>query len=127
MVIVDTSAWMEFLRQPTAPIGREVAAFLRQNQVLMVGLVLAEVLQGARGQQAAALREQLSALPYLEVDKATWLRAAELSSTLRAQGQPTPLSDLVIGLQALAGGHTVFATDAHFQRVPGLQLHQVGT
>ncbi|HWO72960.1 MAG TPA: hypothetical protein VNN21_05325, partial [Dehalococcoidia bacterium] len=64
---------------------------------------------------------------YLEVDKATWLRAAELSSTLRAQGQPTPLSDLVIGLQALAGGHTVFATDAHFQRVPGLQLHQVGT
>ncbi len=43
---------------------------------------------------------------------------------LRGQGRLIPLTDLIIASLALEGDHQVFTLDEHFQRVPGLKLHE---
>lgn len=91
----------------------------------MTGLVLAEVLQGARDEDFQKLADLMTALPFLPADQDTWARAGELSFQLRRLGRLTPLTDLLIAAVALEGGHQVFTLDDHFQYVPGLRLYEV--
>ncbi|MBI2886098.1 MAG: PIN domain-containing protein [Chloroflexi bacterium] len=126
MVIVDSNVWIHWLRTPDTDVGREVMRLLDNQQAAMVGVVLAEVLQGARGEpEFNRLRTLLAALPYVETTKGTWLRAGELAMQLRGQGRLIPLTDLVIASLAMQDGHEVFSLDEHFQRVPGLMLYEV--
>ncbi len=62
--------------------------------------------------------------PFLELDKHTWIRAGRLSMEMRSKGLITPLTDLFIAALALEGDHEVYTLDDHFQRVPGLCLHE---
>lgn len=126
MVIVDSTVWTHYLRTPETPIGHGLLRLLEADQVVMVGVVLAEVLQGARGEREfRQLRSWLEVLPYLEVTQETWAGAGELSMHLRAEGRLTPLTDLLIAALALEGDHHVYTLDEHFQRVPGLRLYHV--
>lgn len=125
MVIVDSTVWMHYWRTPDTPTGRELRRLLDSNQVSIVGLVISEVLQGARDDaQFSEILSWLSVIPYLEISKQTWVTAARLSTSLRLRGQMTPLSDLVIAAMALEGDHQVYTLDEHFQRVPGLRLYE---
>jgi len=93
----------------------------------MVGMVLAEILQGAKSlEQMEAIRSRLVALPFLETTRSAWLKAAAFSVTLRNEGRTTPLTDLIIAAQALESDHEVFTLDGHFSRVQGLSLHSIG-
>ena len=126
MVIVDSNVWIHWLRTPNTDVGREFVRLLDSHQVSMAGVVLAEVLQGARGEpEFDRLRTLLAALPYVETTKRTWVRAGELAMQLRSEGRLIPLTDLVIASLAMEGGHQVFTLDEHFQRVPGLKLYEV--
>lgn len=124
MVIADTSVWIPFFARPDAPEKRTLDRLIDTREVALVGVVLAEVLQGTR---TAAERHQLAqallALPYLEVTQATWMRAGDLSTTLLRRGVSLPLSDLVVAALALEHGCRVFTLDRHFRRVPGLSLY----
>ncbi len=126
MVIVDSTIWIHYLRTPDTPIGRELTKLLDNDEVAIVGPIMAEVLQGVRNENGfLQLLNRLGALPYLEISKDTWVRAAQLSWQLKVQGRLTPLIDLLIAAVALEGNHQVFTLDEHFQRVPGLRLYQV--
>ncbi|HEY7466576.1 MAG TPA: PIN domain-containing protein [Dehalococcoidia bacterium] len=126
MVIADSSVWIEFLKRPHTRIGQEMTRLLRANEVLMVGTVLAEVLQGANNDdQIESIGSRMLVLPFLEADQAVWRQAGSLASQLRRQGQTTALSDIVIAVQAIESDHAVFTTDTDFRRVPGLKLHEV--
>ena len=93
----------------------------------MVGVVLAEILQGARSpQEFDDLHGRLSVLPYVEATQETWARVGALSFQLRQRGQMVALVDLLIAALALEHGHQVYTLDEHFQRVPELRLHEAG-
>lgn len=127
MVIIDTTVWVHYLRGPDTPVGRLVAHLLKANEVLMVGPVLAELLQGAKDEDASAwLRARLERLPFMDLDKRTWTTAGELSLRLRKQGRMTPPMDLLIAALALQGGHQLYSLDEHLRRVPGLRLYEAG-
>lgn len=126
MIIADTNIWIDYLNRPHSPPGGVLAGLLQRQAVCLVGPVLAELLQGARNEaEQARLERLLDAVPYVETDRRSWLRAGALSSQLRAQGQVIPLTDLVIAAVALEQGHQVYSLDDHFQRVPGLKLYEV--
>ena len=75
-VVVDTSVWVQYFRVPNSDEGNEVHRLLASSEIVMVGVVYAELLSGTRGQeQLRALQEELDALPFIEVDKETWSRA----------------------------------------------------
>ncbi len=126
MVIVDSSVWIHFLRTPDTPVGRELDRLLDEQKVAVVGIVVAEVLQGTRSRtDYENLKSRLEMLPYVEESRAVWTRVAELAIALRNQGTLTPLTDLLIASLALEGGHDLFTLDDHFRRVPDLRLHEV--
>lgn len=125
MILADTSVWIPYIRrQWHIPAVDELRTLLRRQEVMMTGLVLAEVLQGMRPADGQEVGRLLQALPFLDATKSTWVAAGILSSDLNRQGLPTPLADLVIGTIARENDCTVLALDSHFERVPGLTLHE---
>jgi predicted nucleic acid-binding protein len=127
VILVDTSIWIEWSNRPNSEEAQELARLLEADQVATTDVIIAEVLQGARNEQRyGEWANQLDALHYYPVQRATWLQAASLSFRLRRAGLTTPLADLVIAAVGLENDLPVYATDPHFQRVQGLKLHQVG-
>jgi len=124
VILADTSVWIEFLRRPDSPDGRALRGILLEDQVVMTGIVLAEILQGTRSREdLERLSDLLGALRFLDADRNTWEAAGRRSHELRRQGLPTPLSDLLIAEIALSNDSLVFSNDSHFERVPGLRRY----
>ena len=126
MVIADSNIWIHYLRNPKTQIGSALQALLDTDGALMVGVVLAEVLQGARTEREyTTLLPRLEAVPYEEVTKQTWSSAGRIGLQLRTEGRLIPLTDIVIAAQALEGDHQVFSLDAHFERIQDLKLYSI--
>ena len=93
----------------------------------MVGVVMAELLQGARNpQEYEELGVRLAGLPSVSETKNTWVQVGPLSYRLRQEGLAVGVVDLLVAALALEHGHEVYTLDEHFQRIPGLRLHEVG-
>jgi predicted nucleic acid-binding protein len=119
-VLVDTSAWVDFLRGDD-----EVASCLetlrRSHQIVVCGQILQEVLQGSR--DAAALRKlerQFSIWAFEEERPEDFLEAARIYANLRWRGITVPPSDCLIAAVATRRGLPLYATDPDFDHVPAL-------
>ena len=125
-IIVDTCVWIAFFSESESELTLHLKGLLRERKVIMVGMVMAEILQGVKAQKEADLvKQSLEKLPYLEVTREIWETAGKISASLRGAGVTLPLSDLIIAAVALSGGHEIFTIDPHFQKVDGLRLHKV--
>ena len=124
MVIADTSVWIPFFNRPDSPEKAALDILIDADEIALVGVVLAELLQGCRTEsERNSLSDSLTALPYYEVTRATWCGAGDLSAQLLRRGVTVPLSDLVIAALALERGCHVYSLDAHFRKIPGLRLY----
>lgn len=125
MVIADTSAWIAFQTKPDSEFGRQFDALLAGDEIVMVGPVLAELLQGARSESDFSFfAERLGALAFLEADQATWIKAGELNYKLRARGRIIPMADLIVTALAIQHGIPVYTSAKDYQEVPGLQIYE---
>jgi predicted nucleic acid-binding protein len=125
VVIIDSSVWIPALEVKGSEESAAVARLVSAGEAAIVGVVLVEVLRGARTQpRLDELHDQLLAANFIEDTEADWYRAAQISLALKERGQTIPLPDAIIAAQALAGDHDLFSYDEHFQRVPGLRLYQ---
>jgi predicted nucleic acid-binding protein len=121
MVIVDTSTWIPFFNRPESREKQVIDELIDRGDVAVVGIVLAELLQGCRSQEERdELKEALLALPYLGVSQATWIAAGEISSNLLRKGITLPLTDVVLAAVAIEHRCSVYSLDTHFQKFPGL-------
>ena len=125
-IIVDTCVWIEFFREPESELTLHFKSLLRERKVIMVGMVMAEILQGVKTPKETNLVEQnLEKLPYLEITRDIWVVAGKMSASLRNTGNTIPLSDLIIAAMALSGNHEIFTIDQHFNKIDGLRLHNI--
>jgi predicted nucleic acid-binding protein len=125
-IIVDTCVWIEFFREPESEFTLHLKGLLLERKVIMVGMVMAEILQGVKAPKEANLVEQsLAKLRYLEITRDIWVTAGEISASLRSTGITIPLSDLIIAAIALSGNHEIFTIDPHFNKIDGLRLHNI--
>lgn len=128
MVIIDTSVWIPCLEMARSPESLEVGRLVSSGQAAIVGIVMTEVLRGARTlERLGELHDQLLAATFLEAEERHWRLAGEILLDLRLKGQTIPLADAIIAAQAIEGEHLVYSLDAHFTRVPGLQLYEAGS
>ena len=126
-MIADSSVWIDFQRAPDSEVGRELDRLLANDEVVMVGPVLTEVLQGARSEgELEFFSSHLTALWFLETNQETWVRAGELNHRLRQEGRVLALGDLIIAKLALEYNVPVYSLNGDFDRVPGLRRHQAG-
>jgi hypothetical protein len=128
MVIADTSAWIPFFNRPDSPEKLALDRLIDADEVALVGVVLAELLQGCRtSTERTTLSESLVALFYFEVTQTTWLRTGDLSAQLLRKGVTLPLSDLLIATLAIEHDCRVYSLDTHFKKIPGLRLYMPGS
>jgi len=69
-IIVDTCVWIEFFRKQESELTLHLKGLLRERKVIMVGTVMAEILQGVKAPKEANLvKQRLAKLPYLEITR----------------------------------------------------------
>ena len=125
MVIADTSAWIAFQTKPDSKFGREFDSLLSRDEIVMVGPVLAELLQGARSEEEFSFfAERLSALAFLEADQDTWIRAGQLNYGLRARGRMISMVDLIVSALAIQHSIPVYTSSRDYQEIPGLRIYK---
>ncbi|MBM4127488.1 MAG: PIN domain-containing protein [Nitrospira sp.] len=124
MVIADTSVWIPFFNRPDSPEKTALDMLIDADEVGLVGVVLAELLQGCRTPtERTTLSESLLALRYYEVTQSTWLRTGDLSAHLLRKGVTLPLSDVLIAALAIEHECRVYSLDAHFKKITGVHLY----
>jgi predicted nucleic acid-binding protein len=119
MVLVDTSAWIEFFRKSNSSYGAVVDGLLRENLACTTGLIKAEILPGTRSKKEYnLLRDYLAALPYLADPKDMWDRVIEGQRKLKQKGiNGVGIPDLLVAVTAMAHGVAVFSKDRHFKQM----------
>ena len=123
-VIVDTSILIDFLKNK-APYAAEVATLITSKRIRTTGVIMAELLQGARtATEEAYVVELLEGIPSIEVTSALWMNAGRLSCSLRRKGMTLPLSDIAIAVLSIEHNLSIFTLDGHFTQIPGVKLHK---
>ena len=115
MILVDTSAWIEFLRDTGSPICQRVDDLLAA-EIATCDVVRMEVLAGARDEQhLQQLRRLLARASTLPTEPVDYDAAAALYRTCRQRGHTVrKLIDCLIAAVAIRGNVPVLHRDADF-------------
>lgn len=130
MVIIDTSAWVDFFRRDgDLPTKLAVKGLLDSFEGALCGPVEMEFLGGARPAEVAAIKGWFDIIPYITNDQKIWRKVADNYAKLRAEGHSLPWNDILIATIALEKEVAVFAHDKHFalmSKVLKVHLYQPG-
>jgi predicted nucleic acid-binding protein len=113
MVIVDTTAWVDYLNDVAAPHTDWLDRELDRQRLGLTDLILSEVLQGVRDEREAAetRRELLKFEVYTTGGVELAVAAARNYRALRAKGRTI---DCWIATFCLLNGHTLLHNDSDF-------------
>ncbi|MGH3907146.1 MAG: type II toxin-antitoxin system VapC family toxin [Pseudonocardiaceae bacterium] len=134
MELIDSSAWIEYLRRTGSPAHLEVRRLIRENHSVIVTTepVIMELLSGATNALVAKKLEELTAgLRLLPVDADLDYRdAAAIYRTARRGGQTVrKLLDCLIASVAVRTGATLVHRDRDFDVLaaclPDLQVRSL--
>jgi predicted nucleic acid-binding protein len=118
VILVDSSAWVEFLRATGSSAHIRLRAALREGaELASTDVVVMEILAGARDDSDRdRLRRLLYGLEFLGVDgPSDYERAAELYRRCRRGGEtPRKLTDCLIATVAIRNGAELLCEDADF-------------
>jgi len=121
MTLVDSSAWIEFLRGTGSPTNERLRTALKEGaELACTDTVLMEILAGARNDaHRDELRRLLYSVEFLATDgPADYESAAELYRLCRSKGEtPRNLSDCLIAVVAMRNEADVLCADADFRAI----------
>lgn len=127
MILVDSSVWIDHLRNRATPAVGRLRSFMSTAPLLVGDLILCEVLRGFRSEAEARVIERgfqrFEIVPLCDPSLA--VTAAANYRYLRAQGITVhKLADLIIGTFCIERGHRLLHSDRDFEpmeRFLGLQ------
>lgn len=118
MILVDSSAWVEFLRATGSPAHLRLRSALEEGaELACTDVVVMEILAGARDDaDRDRLRRLLYGLAFLPVEgPVDYERAAELYRLCRRAGEtPRRLADCLIATVAIRSEAELLCEDAEF-------------
>jgi predicted nucleic acid-binding protein len=121
MVLIDTSAWIEFLRRTGSQVNAAVKERIADNQpIATTDVVIMELLSGVRrGQNRQQIWGLLNICTMFPVRPLfEWEVAADLFIACQANGfTPANTNDLLIASVAIDKGIPVLAHDVDFSRI----------
>jgi len=125
MILIDTSAWVEYLRATGSAAAIEVRRLLSTevDRVVMCEPVAMEILSGAVDDDKHAKLEQLvSGLPSLGIDDAVDFRsAAAIYRAARRAGQTIrSINDCLIAAVSMRHGASIIHRDADFEVIAAI-------
>ena len=116
MTLVDSSAWVEFLRDTGSPACLRVRELMLASDIDICGAVRLEVLAGARGESNLQnLRRLMARAHSISILPADYDAAANLYRRCRRQGETVrKLIDCLIAAVAIRAGIPVLHYDRDF-------------
>lgn len=118
MVLIDTSAWIQFFRKKGNPeLKNTVARLLQIQQAAYTCPVYYELYFGAKSHEIEDLELGLSFAQRYPVNVDHWDQAARTANQLRLKGFSVPASDILIATVASDEELSLLSNDKHFVTV----------
>lgn len=115
MTLVDTSAWIEYLRPGLSETGERVEALVLGDEAAWCDMVMLELWNGARGQAEKRKLEELRGMTHrLATTDEVWQLAHRLAARCRDRGKTFPAADILVAACAVHHGAGLEHKDAHF-------------
>jgi len=123
-VLPDTCAWIEYFKPGASSLKQTLERLLLNDAVFVCGPVLYELTQGVKSdKEKNAVIEALKSLEYIEMSEDLWIKAGELSSSLRKKGKTIPFSDILIAAVAIENNLSVLTIDRHFEEIEEVSIY----
>lgn len=124
-LLVDTSVWIDYFRN-NSHATEFLEKQLLEDKVYIVGIIVSELLQGIKNEtDREIIRNSLDAINYINMNYADWIRAGDISYSLRKNGVTLPLTNIVIAAAAIENKLTVVTNDKHLNQIPGLKVMDI--
>lgn len=118
MKLVDTSAWIEYLRPGPSEVGERVEALVLADDAAWCDMVMLELWNGARGQVEKRKLEELRAIAHqLEISNEVWGIARRLATRCRDKGRTVPAADILVAACATHHSVELEHNDSHFNDI----------
>ncbi len=115
MKLVDTSAWVEFLRRKGDPVVKQaVARLLQADLAAYTCPVRFELLSGVKPEEETDLEQAFAFSQHFPFERQDWDEAARLERRFRANGLTIPRNDLFVATVAIRTRSPVVCRDSHF-------------
>ncbi len=123
-VLPDTCAWIEYFKPGASTLKQTLERLLLDDDVFVCGPVLYELAQGLKSdKEKSAVMEALNSLEYIETSQYLWIKAGELSLSLRKEGKTLPFSDILIAAIAIENNLSILTVDKHFEEIKGVKIY----
>ncbi len=116
--LIDSCLWIDHFQGENDRLSDRIDKLLDSDAVYANGIVLGEILYGARDERAfEILSDTLHGLHLLDDSCGVTVEAAKLGFQLRRRGITVPLSDLIIATQCLDNDLQLLTVDRHFEPI----------
>lgn len=116
--LVDTSAWIEYLRATGSPVAARVERLLLAGRAVWCDMVILELWNGARaGKEQRALVKLATVVEPVATDAETWRVAHRLARCCRGAGVTVPATDILIAACAEQRALGVVHQDGDFDAI----------
>jgi len=115
---VDTSVWISYFRDGDANYGDLIDALVDENRVHINGIVLVELLTGARNPaEFDRLSLALAGLKFVPSDRTSFRSAGRNGYLLKKKGISVSLSDMIIATDCMDHDLVLIESDKHFANI----------
>ena len=118
---VDTSVWIPYFRESGSEHGDLIDELIDEGRVHINGIVLAELLTGARGPaELDRLALALAGLKFVPSDRTTSEAVGRNGFALKKKGVSVPLTDIVIATDCMSNGLVLIEEDRHYAAIAAI-------
>jgi predicted nucleic acid-binding protein len=118
MRLVDTSSWVEYLRDRESTVGDSIELLVLRGEAAWCDITLVELWHGVRGaKEKRELAEMENEIDRVPLDAPAWKLAFKLALRCREKGINVPISDIITAACAVAHGLELEHCDKHFNDI----------
>ena len=102
MYLIDSSAWIEYLRpKGSQKVKERVREILQREEAVCCGIIIVEILRGAKNEKDfQSLKDSLLSLPQIPIDDSVVERASQWGFLLDRKGKFVSTTDLIVASAA---------------------------
>ncbi|CAN5876151.1 hypothetical protein BH23ACT11_BH23ACT11_30680 [soil metagenome] len=119
--MVDSSAWIDYLRRGRGAVSDAVDSLLVSGDASICGTVELEIVQGLRARERKQVTELFSALEYVETERRDYVFAGKRLGELRSRSVTIPSADGLIAAVCVRSCIPLLTSDRHFELLPEVE------
>ena len=111
MILIDTNIIIDYLKEESSSIDSI------QDDFSICGVILAELLYGARTENEKTKIMQLSSLfRWIDIEESLWFEIGNTLNTLKKNGVTVPFQDVIIAALCIQKNLILLTNDKHFKK-----------